>query len=210
MVIASRRTRGPQSPPPRSRLRRQALIGRIRKHRFRCVRINRAECDQLLRALDRQRPQHHDVHHAESPCGADAQCQRIPRPPKTPASAGFAPHSASRQSRSRPASQPASRTWSLTASRLPMSAQLCGRRPGATGPSHIVLSSGFSTRAARREFLFDLVLLEQCGETGDETREPGHHNSPGEASRIRAMARVCTCQSLVSRLSVVRPEAVSA
>ena len=59
------------------------------------------------------------------------------------------------------------------------------------------------------ELPFHLCTAQEAAASRDDAFEQAHHNSPGEAPRILAMALAGTSQSRVSRVSVARPCAVN-
>jgi hypothetical protein len=75
--------------------------------------------------------------------------------------------------------------------------------------SHLFFDSGGEKLAQLVvQFRFNAGCPEQAPQPAAEARQDRHHNSPRDASRIRAIAFVWTSQSRVSRLSVVRPAGV--
>ena len=89
-----------------------------------------------------------------------------------------------------------------------MRAARLARLPRQAG-SHLLVDRGLQIGAELFvELLLDALVVEQRAKATKEAIEREHH-SPREASRILAIAMVCTSQSRVSRLSVDRPGAVS-
>lgn len=85
---------------------------------------------------------------------------------------------------------------------------------GIFGPTISVTTCRKVSVSLGAQFLVQLPLHsfapDERHPTTYDAPEPPHHSSPSDAFRIRPMAAVWTSQTRVSRLSMARPEAVSA
>jgi hypothetical protein len=149
------------------------MIGESVQARF--ARIPTRQLDQLLRRLDRKRPQHDGIQQAEHRrVGTDAERQD--------------------GNGNRREHRGAAQRSAAVADVLPDA--LGHRFP--PGVAHAILDRCDTAH-------FDARLSEQPSESAEEAGHESHHNSPSDASRILAIAVVWSSQSRVSRFSFARP-----
>jgi hypothetical protein len=179
----------------------------------RVARVLPRELHQSFGLLDRQIAQHQRVNHAEHR-GVRGDAQRQQQHDDNGESRRSAQHAGAV-----PQVAPAPIEYRFPANvtnaifhRLD-AAQLNARGANRLRPrqprSHLFFDSGGEKLAQLvLQFRFDAGGPEQAPHSPGEARQDRHHNSPRDASRIRAIALVCTSQSRVSRLSVARPAGV--